>query len=127
MSYHLPCCLSVEAATGTCTEFEWRHIQAAGPDNEIVNCPRGEQIARRILCIDPKVGWPHHDPAFAQIVAHVSSLSASKVRVSGDGAQRAFTFLGRPAQQEICDTLFGDDVGDVVAVDHHRRQFESYC
>src|SRR5258708_12961700 len=104
MSSHLPCCLSDRG--------RYRHVrnlsggtQAAGPDNEIVNCPRGEQIARRILCIDPKVGWPHHDPAFAQIVAHVSSLGASKVRVSGHGTQPPFTFFGTPPPVEISPPL----------------------
>ena len=107
------------------TEFGGRHVEAAGTGHEIVDGLRREQIARRILDVDPEIGWPHHDPASAQIAGHLRRLSASKVGVAGDGAQRAFALLCRTAEQEICDTFFGDDVGDVVAVDHHRRQRQS--
>ena len=40
----------------------------------------------------------------------------------GDGSKRGPPIVQRVRLVQIGDALLGDDVGDVVAVDHHRRQ-----
>ena len=41
---------------------------------------------------------------------------------TGDGGQRGAPVLQRMRLVQVGDALLGDHVGDVVAVDHHRRQ-----
>ena len=40
----------------------------------------------------------------------------------GDGGQRRAAVIERVRPVEVGDAFFGNDVGDVVTVDHHRRQ-----
>ena len=49
---------------------------------------------------------------------------AADLGVAGHAADRLFALVRIAAEQQIGDAFLGDDVRDVVAVDHHRRQFE---
>jgi hypothetical protein len=59
--------------------------------------------------------------AAAQAVAYFGRLSPAELSIAGDGAQGVFALQRRPAAQKVGHATFGDDMGDVVAIDHHRR------
>ena len=55
---------------------------------------------------------------------HFRVARAADLGVAGHAADRLFALVLVAAEQEIGDAFLRDDVGDVVAVDHHRRQIE---
>ena len=52
-------------------------------------------------------------------------LPPAELSVAGDGAQCALRAPAAIGNAKVGHATFGDDMGDVVAVDHHRRQREA--
>ena len=48
------------------------------------------------------------------------------VGVAGNAADRLLALVLAAAHQQVGDAFLGDDVGDVVGVDHHRCQIEQH-
>ncbi len=63
-------------------------------------------------------------PRWLQLLNHLRVARTADVGVSGDAADRLLALVLVPAHQEVGDAFLGDDVGDVVGVDHHRREIE---
>ena len=93
--------------------------------HQLVDCLGSEPVARRRSLVDAEVGGEHHDAAVAQAVGCLRRLSPAEIGVARDSAQGGFAFLLRTASQQVGHAPFGDDMADIVAMDHHRRQREA--
>ena len=74
--------------------------------------------------IDAKVFRTADHAPFAQPLNHVLVAATTDLGVASDAADRLFALVSVTTLQKVCDALFCDDVRDVVAVDHHRREIE---
>jgi len=79
------------------------------------------RASRALRCdIDPEVGWEHHDAAAAQAFACFRRLSSAN-SVSPATARSAASRSCGDLQRKRLATPVRYDMGDVVAIDHHRR------
>jgi hypothetical protein len=60
----------------------------------------------------------------AQVLNHLRIPLATNLGVTSHAADRLFTLAPISTQQRIGDAFLRNDVSDVVAVDHHRRELE---
>jgi hypothetical protein len=80
-----------------------------------------QQVARGEALVDAEVLGALDDAAVAQVFDHARVASQADRGVAGHAADRLLAFFVGAAQQQVGDAFLGQDVGDVVAVDHHRR------
>jgi hypothetical protein len=74
--------------------------------------------------IDAKILVTADDPPLPQGRDGLAIPPTTHVREAGYAANRLFTLGGTPAPEQVGDPLLGDDVGDVIAIDHDGREIE---
>ena len=73
----------------------------------------------------PEVLGSRHDAAGAQLGGSLWIRSQADLRGAGNGRDGRLAFLQALGLVEIGDAFLGHDVGDVVAVNHDRRDRHS--
>jgi len=105
-------------------EARRRLIQPARPAHQILDRARRQHAAVGVERVDAEIFRPADHAALAQALDHVSIPTAADIGVAGHAADRLLALNGVAAQQQVRDAFLRDDVRDVIAIDHDRRQLE---
>src|SRR5262249_42011327 len=99
-----------------------RLIKATRRAYEILDRARGQKIASGHSLVDTEILGATNDAALAQSFDGTTIARKAHLGVTGDAADRLLALGGIAAHEQIGDAFLGEDVSDVVAIDHHRRQ-----
>src|SRR5271154_7433576 len=102
-------------------ESRWRLVDPAGPGHEVLDRTGCKQLARRIQHVDTEVFRSSDHAALVQRLHGLAITAAPDIGVAGDAANGLLALGAAAAQQQVGDALLGDDVADVVTIDHDRR------
>src|SRR5947199_4571409 len=100
----------------------WRPIKPTRGAHEILDRPRREQIPCRVALVDAEVLGATDHASLTQLRDDDTIARKPDCGITGHAANRLLAFVVVAAQQQIGYALLGQDVRDVVAVDHDRRQ-----
>src|SRR5210317_1646035 len=104
------------------SETLWRLVEAAGPMNQLLDRAGREQIPCGQALVNTEVLGAPDDSPIPEVLYHASRPAPANGGITGGAAYRIIAFLCSPAEQQVGNPLFRDDVADIVAVDHHRWQ-----
>jgi len=99
-----------------------RVVESPGGPDQILDGPRRQEVAGGQARVDAQVLGTAHDAPVPQVFHGPPVPGQADLGVAGHPADGLFAFFGGPAQQQVGDALFRDDVAHIVAVDHHRGQ-----
>ncbi|RMO74330.1 hypothetical protein ALQ36_05224 [Pseudomonas syringae pv. primulae] len=114
--------MSVGVRSLPAPEFGRRVVEAAGPLNQIGNAFGGQQFAAGVGAPDAEVFGQRNQPLAAHTGGVFRVMAQADHGHARHGSDHRLTLFQAACLVEVGDAFFGQQMGDVVAVDHDRCQ-----
>ncbi|RMQ67513.1 hypothetical protein ALP99_05716 [Pseudomonas syringae pv. tomato] len=110
--------MSVEVRSSPAPEFGRRVVEAAGPLNQVGNALGGQQFAASVGTPDTEVFGQRNQPLAAHARGVFRVMAQADHGHARHGGDHRLTLFQAARLVEVGDAFFGQQMGDVVAVDH---------